>query len=48
MNVGNLPDASNSPKHSKLYDIFSSDIETNPKINSIEKLHKDIISNERC
>ena len=37
MLLKNLPEESNSPKHNKIYDIFSPDVDTRPKLNVTNK-----------
>ena len=43
MLLKNLAEELNSPKHTKLYDIFSPDIETKQKLNSINKPSKELL-----
>jgi len=41
MLLKNLPEESNSPKHNKIYDIFSPDVDTRPKLNATNKSIKE-------
>ena len=48
MMFSNLPESSNNQKNQKYIDIFSPDIDTNPKIPQNEKSLKDILNSDIC